>query len=286
MKLKKIILLSVLVLCTGQIFAEDCNFQTIGGIRYCLGDFSLVADVAPLDDDNEYFGNIVIPATVTYEGKSYKTNVIQYKAFYNCELLTSVTIPNSVWEIGQEAFSGCHNLKSVSIPNSVKRIETGAFCACYNLTSVIIPDSVYYIGSQAFFGCDALTTISIGKSVKSIEWNAFGLCPNLKSVHINDIAGWCSIDFKSILRDWDLYIKSIKVKDLVIPEGVKEIKAGAFRNCTGLTSVIIPNSVTSIGEGAFANCTNMISISIPQTTQIKAIFGDDYKKHIPNIIVR
>src|SRR5574344_1414979 len=102
MKLKKIILLSVLVLCTGQIFAEACNFQTIGGIRYCLGDFSLVADVAPLDDDNEYFGNIVIPATVTYEGKSYKTNVIQYKAFYNCELLTSVTIPNSVWEIGQE----------------------------------------------------------------------------------------------------------------------------------------------------------------------------------------
>ena len=43
------------------------------------------------------------------------------------------------------------------------------------------------------------------------------------------------------------------------------IGSGAFRYCSGLTSITIPNSVTSIGGSAFSNCTGLTSITIPSS---------------------
>lgn len=51
-----------------------------------------------------YSGSVVIPKEVTYEKKKLKVTKIGYNAFYNCDKLTSVTIPNSVIEIGESAF--------------------------------------------------------------------------------------------------------------------------------------------------------------------------------------
>lgn len=53
--------------------------------------------------------------------------------------------------------------------------------------------------------------------------------------------------------------------DLVIPGNITTIEAGAFKDCTGLTSVIIPSSVTSIGQSAFEGCTGLIDIIIPNS---------------------
>ena len=56
--------------------------------------------------------------------------------------------------------------------------------------------------------------------------------------------------------------------DVVIPkvyngERVTGIGDGAFKYCTGLTSIVIPDSVTNIGESVFVNCTGLTSITIP-----------------------
>ena len=57
-----------------------------------------------------------------------------------CSGLTSVTIPNSVTDIGEWAFSGCSGLTGeLTIPNSVTNIGDGAFYYCSGLTSVTIP---------------------------------------------------------------------------------------------------------------------------------------------------
>ena len=74
--------------------------------------------------------------------------------------LTSITIPNSVINIGMYAFYGCSGLTSVSIGNSVTSIGDGAFYRCESLTSVIIPNSVTTIGSEAFKNCSGLTSIT------------------------------------------------------------------------------------------------------------------------------
>ena len=100
-----------------------------------------------------YSGNIIIPASVTYNGSPYSVTSIGSWAFSGCTGLTSVTIPTSVTSIGYRAFAGCSGLTSVTIPNSVTSIGGLAFDGCSGLTSVTIPNSVTSIGSNAFYNC-------------------------------------------------------------------------------------------------------------------------------------
>jgi hypothetical protein len=108
----------------------------------------------------QYSGNVVIPSTVTYGGKTYQVTGIRTYAFYDCDGLTGVTIPNTVTTIGDAAFSGCDNLTTVTIPNSVTRIGWYAFAYCNGLTSVTIGSGVTTIDDNAFAGCPALTSVT------------------------------------------------------------------------------------------------------------------------------
>ena len=69
-------------------------------------------------------------------------------------------------------------------------------------------------------------------------------------------------DFK-MLGDGDLLDYIGPGGDVVIPDYVTSIHMGAFKGCTGLTSVVIPSSVTSIDMMAFENCTGLTSVVIP-----------------------
>ena len=55
----------------------------------------------------EYEENVVIPESVTYDGKTYSVTSIGNATFRECSGLTSVTIPNSVTSIGSSAFYHC-----------------------------------------------------------------------------------------------------------------------------------------------------------------------------------
>ena len=82
------------------------------------------------------------------------------KIAINGEIITSITIPNSVTSIGNYAFYKCTSLTSITIPNSVTSIGNCAFYGCSRLTSITIPNSVTSIGSNAFAGCSSLTSIT------------------------------------------------------------------------------------------------------------------------------
>lgn len=79
---------------------------------------------------HRYSGDISIPKSVLYNEANYNVIRIGESAFYDCEGLTSIEIPNSVTSIEQSAFYGCERLTSVEIPNSVVTIGENAFFNC------------------------------------------------------------------------------------------------------------------------------------------------------------
>ena len=155
----------------------------------------------PLDDGTyavecdstlvQYLTKIVIPEN--HKGK--KVSTIVNRAFFGCDNVKTIVIPNSVTTIGDYAFYECSNLTSVEIPNSVTSIGSWAFEKCSNLTSIVIPNSVTSIGSWAFDGCSNLTSIVIPNSVTSISYYAFSSCSNLTI--------YCEAESKP--SGWDYY---------------------------------------------------------------------------------
>ena len=169
---------------------------------------------------------IVIPSE--YKGKPVTS--IEENAFLHCKLLTEITIPSSMKNIGNRAFEGCSGLTELTIPEGVVKIGGCAFFKCDGLTSLTLANSVTSIGYSAFSYCSGLTELTIPSNVE-IVWNdAFRCCIGLTSV--------------------------------VILEGVENIYEHAFHGCSGLTKITIPSSVKTIEEGAFSNCESIESIEV------------------------
>lgn len=134
-----------------------------------------------------YKGNVSLPTSVTYDGKTYSVTKIGNYAFAECKNLTSVTIPETVTSIGEGAFSECSGLTSVTIGDGVTSIDDEAFKDCASLTSVTIPNSMISIGGSAFRGCKGLTDVIIPDGVTSIGGSAFQNCSGLTSVPYGNV---------------------------------------------------------------------------------------------------
>ena len=182
------------------------------------------------------------------------TKIINGYVFRDCMNLTSITIPNSVTEIGISTFENCTNLEYMTMPNSVTSIGSSAFYGCSSLTSINIPGGVTRIWSDAFEGCSSLTSITIPDSVTSIGYDAFEDCSSLTSINIPD--GVTEL-YGSVFDHCS------SLTSITIPDSVTSIGYDAFRCCSSLKNINIPNSVTSIGDSAFYGCSSLTSINIP-----------------------
>lgn len=77
-------------------------------------------------------------------------------AFYYCEKIKSINLPNSLTRIGAFSFAGCSGLDSIDIPASVRSIEHSAFCYCRNIQNLNIQSDSIDIAPFAFGFCDKL----------------------------------------------------------------------------------------------------------------------------------
>ena len=245
----------------------------------------------------DYSGDVIIPSSINIGNLELPVTSIGAKVFWGCDYLTSVTIGNSITEIGEEAFAyTSKSLKKVEIT------DLAAWCKIrfegqlsnplnyahhlymngVEIKDLKIPNSVTSIGEYAFVYCSGLTSVTIPNSVTSIGNGAFYGCSGLKKVEISDLEAWCKISFGTYSANplsyaHHLYMNGDEITDLKIPNSVTYIGNDAFHGCSGLTSVTIPNSVTSIGKDAFWGCDYLTRVDITDLEAwCKISFGSSY----------
>ena len=82
-----------------------------------------------MNGDSNYYYNDLDIKRINFDGAP-NLSVIGKQAFYNCESLESLNIPDTITEIGEEAFTMCYSLKTVIVPGSVITIGDYAFDSC------------------------------------------------------------------------------------------------------------------------------------------------------------
>ena len=201
---------------------SGCNslqYKEFGNALYLGNSSNQYLTVIKSIDKEIIFANI-------YDG----TKVISERAFFGCNNLKQVLIPDSVESIGSEAFRQTQ-IVTANVSSNIKILERGVFFECKNLEQLGIAGKIEVIPNSLCYGCEKLENITISNSITSIEDLAFFDCKQLKTLNI--------------------------------PDGIKTIGHSAFEGCISLKEIIVPNSVVSLGKGAFAKCSSLEYIALP-----------------------
>ena len=132
-------------------------------------------------------------------------------AFFECETLRGVTLPNGIESIGVRAFDDCDGITELKLPASLASIRENAFMDCDYLASLTFAgEELTEIGVNAFYNCLSLKEIVLPSSLKSLPGSCFANCVSLQKVEM---------------------------------DGVTSVEANAFHNCVALTSVSAPADI-------------------------------------------
>lgn len=201
-------------------------------------------------------GDLTVPDSVEHFGTTYSVGKINYFAFKECSGLTSLSLPETISEIGTGAFSNCSGL-------------TG---------DLVIPDAVAYINVDAFKNCRGLNSVHIGSGLVAVRNWAFAYCRGLTSVMFN--ADSCTVAGESAISQ--AFSNCPNITSFTFGENVKHIPDHLCSGMNGLTTVSIPESVKCIGS-AFVSCRNLDTVYmmplnkpyIPYSTESRCPFYDN-----------
>lgn len=195
---------------------------------------------------------------------------IAAKAFENCENLETVSIPASVETIASTAFDDCDKLVSFTVdPESeflssdeygvvLDKAKTKLVCVPPAITEYVIPEGVTYIG-QEFIEHKSIKCLTIPSTVETVAEFAFFDC----SVEILTFAENTKLETVSrgAFSDCD------KLREIILPEGVKVIEKEAFAYCNSVAKIEISDSVEKIGEDAFLKSSETTEVTIPENVK-------------------
>ena len=251
--------------------------DTIDGINYDLSESAKIAVVVP--GKEPYAGNIVIPATVEYNGLEYAVNALQPAVFAGCKDLTSVVIDAPVSVLPDSLFKDCSSLKSIKLNDGLLKIGHYVFYGCSALEAIDIPQGVSSIGESLFRGCESLRSVTFPESVRLLGPFAFVNCSNLDSVtfcgYMHQIDsyvfyGCTNLTYVSLPKNlsrikYGAFWECSKLQTITIPESVTTIEDRVFYKCISLTSINLPEGLSSIGSYTFCDCQSLESITIPES---------------------
>lgn len=227
---------------------ETQGTLTLGRNLRTIGEFAFL--------ESRYTGSLTIPDSVVEIGE---------RAFYQCENLNgTLTLGRSLRTIGKEAFYWCAFTGSLTIPEGVAEIADGAFSSLYQFNrdgmfngTLTLPSTLKTIGAEAFAYTDFSGELLIPDGVTSIGANAFAKC--------DGFGGTLSLPDSVKTVGESAFYQCEGFTGLKLPAGLTKIEMRSFAHMYGLqTEVVIPEGVTEIGESAFS-CSYMPSVRLPST---------------------
>lgn len=186
---------------------------------------------------------ITIPTVYREGNKKYKITSIEYRTFHSCHNLTSITLPETITDIGESNFYGCDSLKTIKIPHRVKTIKSSTFNNCTSLETIELPSHLEKIGDNAFADCESLKEIDIPDSVSDIERFAFNYCESLKEIDLSST--------KVTTISESCFQGCYSLTKAKLPKNLKKIENLAFNACRSL-ELEIPDNVSEIASNAFS----------------------------------
>lgn len=191
----------------------------------------------------QYAGTIIIPDSIIAEGHSFKVTEIFGSSFRSCNVDT-VVLSNNISRIGERAFENSQ------------------------LKSITLPDSITYLGFDVFRGCKSLKKIKLPDSLSSVPDNCF------TDSGLEEL----SIPAKAEILGVGAFLGTA-LTTVVIPDNVKSLGSGCFRDCEKLTDVVLGTSMTEINLSVFEN-TALKNLKVP--SNIKSITQKAIKSSNPD----
>lgn len=243
------------------------------------------------DDNNSEYegdnnGNVIIPATVSYDGQTYSVTKISLSAFSGNTLVNSITLGKNIRNIDYAYWDDYAN----------GGLAVGApFIGCTSLKEFIVAegntnycaiDGVLFDKTQRHLICvpggKTANRYTVASSVAYIECCAFSSCVNIPSVTVS-----AKSDASLVIKDMAFY-KADGIKEITITGGVYAIGDHAFRECESLKKLSVKTSdssstaignytvygcpaletatlsggINKIGNCAFTGCTALITATI------------------------
>ena len=170
---------------------ESCaNYTSVDGVLYSKDMKRL--EVYPIAKEGSTF---VVPDSV---------ETIGAKAFH-MSLLTHVTLPETLQEIGNSAFLTCKLLTSIDVPASVSTIGAYSFASCEKLGTVTLHEGLETIGDHAFWDCSRIYELELPNGLTTIGDSAFSVMPNLTKIYIPDSVTEIGSDVFNVTENVTLY---------------------------------------------------------------------------------
>lgn len=167
------------------------------------------------------------------EMPSRMTFIDEY-AFYDCELLNHVVMPDTLDRMGRGCFSYCGELESIDIPNGLRVIPMESFLGCYSMEAVNFGDDVEVIDSIAFAGC-SLEVLLFPPSLRIVKNYAFASFGSTSVEHVvfsapvdtleSNVFYWNSINtlrLRNVVPPVTTYedcLNEVEVNSIIIPCG-------------------------------------------------------------------
>ncbi len=168
------------------------------------------------------------------------------------------------YDIAPDAFDGCYRIESLQIPNGVNTVGTNAFGDCISLEYTISDEGLGYLGnaSNPYLVLAKRFDVNVYDDGR-VEYSTSGIGEWTKQFTEYHIHADTKVIYDGVFAN----LIERGITKISLPQGLTQIGANAFSNCTTLRDITLPDGLLAIGERAFENCRALPKLTIPKSAK-------------------